>query len=152
MEEGGECNSSSDSLFSYFLNLFAVLFLLYISWVPKSQSYDDLKLGLTRMNWLTLTPLNVTKYYCGKCKKILTTTSTQGLYTYRIAAWAASQPWLGMGGQGICVREVPGSIPGGITHFDGVSFKWDRLVERKDSEKVSGLRKIHWVNSSQVPP
>ena len=36
----------------------------------------------------------------------------QGLYTYGIAGRAASQSWLGMGGQGIGVRGVPGSIPG----------------------------------------
>ncbi len=50
----------------------------------------------------------------------------------------ASQAWLGMGGQGIGVLGVPGSIPGGATTFDGVSFKWDRL-EREDSQKVLGL-------------
>ncbi len=37
-----------------------------------------------------------------------------------------------MGGQGIGVRGGPGSIPGGITPFDGVSFK----CEREDYEKV----------------
>ncbi len=63
----------------------------------------------------------------------------QGLYTYRIAGRAASQVWLGLGGQGIGVRGVPGSIPGGTTTFDGVSFKWDKL-EREDSEKVLGLK------------
>ncbi len=60
-----------------------------------------------------------------------TTSSIQGLYMYRIAGRAASQLWLGMGGQGIDVRGVPGSITGGTTPFDGVSFKWDRL-ERED--------------------
>ena len=40
---------------------------------------------------------------------------------YRIAGWAASQAWRGMGGQGIGVRGVPGSIPGGTTTFDAVS-------------------------------
>ncbi len=44
-----------------------------------------------------------------------------------------------MGVQGIGVRGVPGSIPGGTTTFDDVSFEWDRL-EREDSEKVLGLR------------
>ncbi len=34
---------------------------------------------------------------------------------------------VGMGGQGIGVQGVLGSIPGGgETPFDGVSFKWDR--------------------------
>ncbi len=64
--------------------------------------------------------------------------SIQGLYTYGIAGRAESQAWLGMGGQGIGVRGVPGSILGETTTFDGVSFKWDRL-EREDSEKVLGL-------------
>ncbi len=52
-----------------------------------------------------------------------TMSSIEGLYTYGIAGRAASQSWLGMGGQGIGVRGVPGSIPGGTTPFDGVSFK-----------------------------
>ncbi len=47
------------------------------------------------------------------------------LYTYRIAAQAVLQAWLGMGGKGIGVRGVQGSIQGegGTTPFDGVSFK-----------------------------
>ena len=49
--------------------------------------------------------------------------SMPGLYTYGIAGRAASYAWLGMGGQGIGVQWVPGSIPGGTTTFDGVSFK-----------------------------
>ena len=52
-----------------------------------------------------------------------TTSSIQGLYRYGIAGRAASQVWLGMGVQGIGVRGVPGSIPGGTTTFDDVSFK-----------------------------
>ncbi len=40
-----------------------------------------------------------------------------------------------MGGQGIGVRGVPGTILEGTTTFDGVSFKWDRL-EREDSVRV----------------
>ncbi len=64
--------------------------------------------------------------------------SIQGLYRYGIAGQAASQVWFGMGVQGIGVRGVPGSIPGGTTTFDDVSFKWYRL-EREDSEKVLGL-------------
>ncbi len=55
---------------------------------------------------LTRTPLNLTKHYCRKCKnwsKSPTTSSIQGLYTYGIAVRAASQVWLGMGGQGIGV-------------------------------------------------
>ncbi len=67
--------------------------------------------------------------------------SVQGLYRYRIAGRAASQAWLGMGGQGIGVRGVPGSIPWETTTFDGVSFKWDRL-KREDSEKVLGLMSV----------
>ncbi len=43
-----------------------------------------------------------------------------------------------MGGQGIGMQGVPGSIPGGTTTFNGISLKWDRL-EREDSEKVLGL-------------
>ena len=42
---------------------------------------------------------------------------------YGITAQAASQAWFGMGGQGIGVLLVPGSIPGGTTPFVGVSFK-----------------------------
>ena len=52
-----------------------------------------------------------------------TTASIQGLYTYRIASRAASQVWLGIGGQRIGVRGVPGSIPGGTIPFDGVKFQ-----------------------------
>ncbi len=52
-----------------------------------------------------------------------TTSSIQGLYRYGIAGGAASQVWLGMGVQGIGVGGVPGSIPGGTTTFDDVSFK-----------------------------
>ncbi len=64
----------------------------------------------------------------------------QGLFKYGSAGRAASQSWLGMGGQGIGVRGVLGSIPGGTTTFDGVSFKWDRNeLEMEDSEKVWGL-------------
>ena len=46
-------------------------------------------------------------------------------YIYGIAAWAASQAWLGMGGQGIniSVRGVPDSILGQTTPFWSVSFK-----------------------------
>ncbi len=62
----------------------------------------------------------------------------EGVYGKKFRGRAASQAWLGMGGQGIGVRGVPGSNPGGTTTFDGVSFKWDRL-EREDSEKVLGL-------------
>ncbi len=70
-----------------------------------------------------------------------TTSSIQGLYTYVIAGRAASQVWLGIGGQGIDLRAwVPGSIPGGHHHFLWCQFqiKWDRL-EREDGEKVLGL-------------
>ena len=45
----------------------------------------------------------------------------QGLYTYGIAGRSASQAWLGMGDQGIGVRGVSGSIPGGTTICDGVT-------------------------------
>ncbi len=48
--------------------------------------------------------------------------SIQGLCTYGIAGWAASQAWSGMGGQGIGVRD-PGIDKGGTTPFDSVSFK-----------------------------
>ncbi len=61
----------------------------------------------------------------GNVKIVLspTTSSIKGLCTNANAALAASQSWLGMGGQGISVRGVPGSIPRGTTPFDGVSFK-----------------------------
>ncbi len=57
--------------------------------------------------------------------------------------------WLGIGGQGIGVQEVPGSITMGTTPFNGVSFKgYDRL-EREDSKKVLGLIHIYCnMNSS----
>ena len=67
-----------------------------------------------------------------------TTSSKQGLYRHGIAGQAASQVWLDMGGQGVSVRGVPGSIPRGTTTFDNVSFKRERL-QREDSEKVLGL-------------
>ncbi len=46
-----------------------------------------------------------------------------------------------MGGKGIGVRGLPGSIPGGTTTFDGVSLQW---LERKNSEKVLGLTFRTW--------
>ncbi len=55
----------------------------------------------------------------------LNTSSIQGRCKYGIAAWAASQAWLGMGGQGIGVWGVLGLILGGTTSFDSVSFIWD---------------------------
>ena len=64
--------------------------------------------------------------------------SIQSLYMYGIVARAASQAWLGMDGQGIGVQGVQGSIPGGTTPFDGVSFKWERL-ESEDKKKVLRL-------------
>ncbi len=83
----------------------------------------------------TLTPLNLTKHYCRKCKN-------WSDYVIDTGPIHVRNRWLGsvtsvawhMGGQGIGVRGVPG----GTTTFDGVSFKWDRL-EREDSEKVLGL-------------
>ena len=60
--------------------------------------------------------------------------SIQGLYTYGIAGQAVSQAWLGMSGQGIGVRGVPGSILGGNHQF------WCCQFQKDDSEKVLGLR------------
>ncbi len=61
-----------------------------------------------------------------KIGQSLTTSLIQGLYTYGITGRAASQAWLGMGGQVIGVRGVPGlNRGGGGTPFDSVSFKWD---------------------------
>ena len=46
------------------------------------------------------------------------TSSTRGLYMYKMAAWAELQVWFSMGGWGIGVWGVSGSIPGGP--FGGV--------------------------------
>ena len=73
---------------------------------------------------LTLTQLELTKAHCITCRKIVlspTTSSPVGLYGYGNAGRAASQVWLGMGVQGIGVRGVPGSIPGGTGLLWGVS-------------------------------
>ncbi len=97
------------------------------------------------MNLLTLTHWISQNTTVGKVKNFLNPymSSIQSLYTYRIVAWAASQAWLGMGGQRFGVRGVTGLIPGGNTPFWGVSFKWDTLQredsEREDCEKVLGL-------------
>ncbi len=79
----------------------------------------------------TLIALNIN---VGNLKKP-TTSSIQGLYTYGIATRAASQSWLGMGGQVIGVREVSDSIPGGITPFDRIRFSFKMRLEREDGEK-----------------
>ncbi len=58
--------------------------------------------------------------YYRKCKnwsKSDYVIDTGSMHVYGIAGRAASQAWLGMGGQGIGVRGVPGSIPGGTTAF-----------------------------------
>ena len=63
---------------------------------------------------LTLPPLNLTIYYCSKWGMC---TKSEYIITHRPYIWvemdtqAASQVWLGIGGQGIRVRGVPGSIP-----------------------------------------
>ncbi len=56
----------------------------------------------------------------------LTMSSTVGLYEHGNAGQAASQVWCAMGGQGLGVREIRGSNPGGTPPlFVCVSFKLD---------------------------
>ncbi len=67
----------------------------------------------------------------------------RALYTYRIAAQAVSQSWLGMGmGKGICVRGVPDSIPGETTPFLVT-------VSNEKSEKLLGMTMM---TDHQLPP
>ena len=70
---------------------------------------------------------------------------------YGIAARAVSRVWLGMGGQEIGVRGVPGSIPGGTTTFDGVNFKWDwegKIAKKNVSWADCWMLDLHEVFSS----
>ena len=62
-----------------------------------------------------------------------TTSSIQGLCMYEIAGRAASQLWLGMGGQGIGVRGVLGSIPAGNHPCWWCQFQ---KLEREDRENL----------------
>ena len=55
-------------------------------------------LGLILLALTNLTESH--KITVGNVKIGLNTSLIQGLYTYRIAVWEASQAWLGMGGHG----------------------------------------------------
>ncbi len=89
----------------------------------------------------TLTPLNLIKYYCRKCKNWSNHVIDTGpIYILNCCLGSVTGRWgLAWVVKGL-VCEWPwvqfcGKPP---LFFDGVSFKWDRL-EREDSEQVLGL-------------
>ena len=83
------------------------------------------KIGLSLRLELELAHWDIKKHFLMSWSP--NTSPLQDLNMYRIAAQAALQAWVGMGGQGIGVRRVAGLIQREITPFYGVSFIWDRL-------------------------